>query len=99
MNIGGGIFEGAQKSDEKSDSILEMERRFRSGGIEELEIIYKNLYPNSCGKVNQIEQCFGGDIRKISQIVPNFIYVDGIPTLENIQISLKAAVKSRKFQI
>jgi hypothetical protein len=27
------IFEGTQKTDEKSDSMLEMDNRFRSGGI------------------------------------------------------------------
>ena len=47
------------KSDEKSDSILEMSNRFRAAGIEELEIIYINLYPNRCGLVNQIENLSG----------------------------------------
>jgi hypothetical protein len=40
------IFEGDQKSDEKSDSILEMENRFRSVGMGASEIGYIDLYPN-----------------------------------------------------
>jgi hypothetical protein len=32
------------KSDEKSDSILEMENRFRSGGIGKSKMIYGHLY-------------------------------------------------------
>lgn len=43
----------------KSDSILEMSNRFRAAGIEELERIYINLYPNRCGLVNQIENLSG----------------------------------------
>ena len=33
---------------------------------------------------------------EISQIVPNFRYVDGITTLVQLQISSKPAAKSRK---
>ena len=55
MNSVCGIFEGAQKSDEKSDSILEMENRFRSDGIGESEMVYVYLYPNQWDLVNQIE--------------------------------------------
>jgi hypothetical protein len=39
-------FGGAQKSGQKEDSILKMENRFGSGGIESSEIIYMHLYPN-----------------------------------------------------
>jgi hypothetical protein len=35
----------ARKSDKKSDSILEIEKRFRSIGVGESEICYKITYP------------------------------------------------------
>ena len=35
-----------KKSDEKSDSILEMENRLRSVGMGASEIVYIDLYPN-----------------------------------------------------
>ncbi len=34
------------ESDEKPGSILYMENRFRSAGIEESEIVYMHVYPN-----------------------------------------------------
>ncbi len=34
------------ESDEKPDSFLEVENRFRSAGIGESEIVYMNVYPN-----------------------------------------------------
>ena len=43
-----------KKSDEKSDSILEIEYRFRSVEIGESEIAYMNLYPNRWDLVNKI---------------------------------------------
>ena len=50
-----GTFEGAQKSDEKSDSIQLVKLRFKSGGIRASEIDYMHLYPNRWNLVNQIE--------------------------------------------
>jgi len=44
-----------QKSDGKYSSIMKMEKRIRSGGIGESEIVYMNLYPNRWGLVNQID--------------------------------------------
>jgi hypothetical protein len=41
-----------RKSDEKSDSILEMEHRFRSGGIGKQKMIYAHLYQNQWFLVN-----------------------------------------------
>jgi hypothetical protein len=41
-----GLFEGTQKSDGESDSILNIDNHFRSGGIGESEIAYMDLYPN-----------------------------------------------------
>jgi len=35
-----------RRPDEKSDSIPEMENRFRSSGKRESGIVYMNLYPN-----------------------------------------------------
>jgi hypothetical protein len=50
---------------------------------------YKNL-------VNHLKTF---DILPISQLSPKLVYVDGIPTLAKLLISLKAVVKSRKYQI
>jgi hypothetical protein len=41
-----------QESDEKPDSILEMEYRFMSGGIGKMKMIYANLYQNQWISVN-----------------------------------------------
>jgi hypothetical protein len=46
MNSVCGLFKGTQKPDEKSDSILEMDNRFRSGGIGKLIMFYALLYQN-----------------------------------------------------
>mgnify|MGYP000557045138 CR=1 FL=1 len=46
------LYEGAQKSDVKSDSIMLMENRFGSVGKGESEIIYMHLYPSRWDLVN-----------------------------------------------
>ena len=46
MNSIRGTFKGAQKSDEKSDSIQLVKLRFKSGEIGAPEIDYTHLYPN-----------------------------------------------------
>ena len=40
------IIQRSAEPDEKSDSIPEMENRFRSSGKRESGIVYMNLYPN-----------------------------------------------------
>jgi len=55
-------------------------------GVGTLRIIWKNFGLKAF------------DILKY-QIALNFRYVDGIPTLAKLLISLKAVVKSRKYQI
>jgi hypothetical protein len=54
------------RSDEKSDSISEMESLFNSGGIGDSEIVYMDLYPNQWVLVNRMKINVTGDI-KISQ--------------------------------
>jgi len=46
------LFEGTQESDWESRSILQMEDRFKSGGIGESEKVYMRLYPNRWDLVN-----------------------------------------------
>ena len=81
------LFEGTQKSDWESDSILEMNDCFRSSGIGESELVYIDLYRNYGGLVNQIEGFGCWCYVKISQIRSNSRYVDDNPTLVKIQIS------------
>jgi hypothetical protein len=50
------IIDRNQISDEKQDSILQIEKRFRSGGLGKSEIGYIDLYPNRWDLVNQIEK-------------------------------------------
>jgi hypothetical protein len=51
-NLDCGVLEGAEKSDEKSDSTLEMENRFRAAGIGASEYVYMHLYLNRWDLVN-----------------------------------------------
>jgi len=46
------IIQRNTKSDEESDSILEMEKRFRSGGIGKSKMIHWHLYQNRWVSVN-----------------------------------------------
>jgi hypothetical protein len=52
MNSVCGLFDGAKKSDQKSNSILEMGNSVRSGGIGKSKMIYAHLYQNPWVSVN-----------------------------------------------
>ena len=42
------IINRSEESDQQQDSIHQLENRFRSGGIEESEIVWMRIYPNRC---------------------------------------------------
>ena len=84
------MFQRAQKSEVKPDSILEIEKRFRSGEIGDSEALYIDLYPNRWDLVNQLSKIpADGDIITENEISTGLRLIKSIETSAKLKIRFK----------